>query len=105
MTAGELLERLSDVCYKAYKKRYRNKELDACLSRHKEIEVEGVIFTYWRELIVYKVAKLIQKITPNATVTCELCGNESQVQIEVSDEELQKLTAWLYDYEKEKKII
>lgn len=105
MTAVDLIETLSSACYKAYKKHYRGKELDDCLSAHKEIEVEGVVFTYWRELVIYKVAKLIQKITPNATVHVELAGNESQIQLEATDEEIQKLTAWLYNYEKEKGII
>lgn len=105
MTTVELIERITDAVYKAYKKHYRGKELDDCLSAHIEIEVEGVVFTYWRELVIYKVAKLIQKITPNANVICELAGNESQIQLEATNEEIQKLTAWLYRYEKEKKII
>lgn len=105
MTTVELIERITDASYKAYKKNYRGKELDECLSKHIEIEVEGVVFTYWRELVIYKVSKLIQKITPNATVTCELAGNNSQIQLEATDEELKKLTAWLYNYEKEKNII
>lgn len=105
MTTVQLIERIADACYKAYKKHYRGKELDDCLSAHIEIEVEGVVFTYWRELVIYKVAKLVQKITPGATVTVELCGNESQIQLEATNEELQQLTAWLYRYKKEKGII
>lgn len=105
MTTVDLIERIADACYKAYKKHYRGKELDDCLSAHIEIEVEGVVFTYWRELVIYKVAKLIQKITPNANVIVELSGNESQIQLEASDKEIQTLTAWLYRYEKEKNII
>lgn len=98
MTTEEIIETFIEEGVAAYKKNYKNTILYRALQRHDDFIYEGQTFNYFRELSVYKTGQWIKEILPDVSVEVNLSGNESNIQLEISDEDLRKLTTRLYSF-------
>lgn len=101
MTTEDMIETLLEVCMKAYKKRSEHSFIASKLYRHEPVEVEGITFSYWREYVVYKVAKYVKSEIPNANIELYLIQNDSYFTLELSDEEQKKFNSKIYNFLKQ----
>lgn len=87
MNCTEMIEQVVDLATVRYKKLSQGcKEYDL-LNRHCPVEIDGVIFHYWREYGVYKVCEFLKEKVPEADIECTLDGNNSSIKIVITDEE------------------
>lgn len=105
MTTEELIEKIIDVSYPIYKKHSRGSIEALKLDRKEEVIIDGITFTCWREYICYKVSEYLKEKCPEAHVELELDGNNSIIQIEVSDSQQQTLNQKMYKFLKENNAI
>lgn len=103
MTTEDILEALIEEGTKAYKKLNRNTKEGKKLTRKEEVEIEGVVFSCWREYTVYKIAEYLRSLLPDVPITVELDGNDTSIQIEVDEKAEQKLNSTLYSFYRELK--
>lgn len=102
MTTESGLEQLLDLFRNAYK-RYMKRETPRVarrLDRHESVEIEAegqkVEFNYWAEVITYVTANFVRDNCPNARIVVNLDGNDSSMQLEVDDKDMQRLNCKIY---------
>lgn len=105
MTTQELIETFINEGMYAFKKNHRDSKNGRMLDRHQPCVIEGNTFTCWRELIVYAICKYIQEQMPDVDVECILDGNDSTVELTLSDEEQRELNSKLYVFLKTNRCI
>ena len=99
MTTEDMVERFIDEGIRAYKKNYRDRSLYARkLDRHEPIEIDGNEFTCWREYVCYKMAQYIMEILPTCNISVDLDGNNTQLRLELTDNEQRKLNGSLFSF-------
>lgn len=96
MTTEDMIEKLIELCYPAYKKNSKDCIEARKLDRKEPVEIEGITFSCWREYICYKVCEYIKDKIPEADVELELNGNDSTISLSISDEEGQILNNKMY---------
>lgn len=96
MTTEDLIEEYIQAGRKAFIKLYGNTKEGGKLSRKEKVIIQNHEFTCWREYTVFKMAEYIAEILPNAEIKVELDGNNTVLQINISNEEQQKLNNVLY---------
>lgn len=99
MTTEDLVESFIQMGYRCYKIAYKEHELYEKLSRHIPIEIEGISFTYFREFVCYKMAKYIKSVIPDAKIEVNLDGNNSNIELELTDEEQRILNSKMFVFE------
>lgn len=75
------------------------------LLRHEPCVIEGTEYNCLQELVVVKTAEYIRSILPDCGIEVELDGNQSRIEVELTDEEKRKLTTELYVFLKTNKCI
>lgn len=110
MTTQDLIEQFIDAGMRAYKKNYKRKNCSQArrLDRHEPVMINGVedvTFHYWREVVVYKMAEYIQEILPDAEVNMILDGNNSTIELTITDEEQRTLNSKLYVFLHQMRIL
>ena len=107
MNCQKMIEEAVSLATDRYKKLSKGSKEYDYLNQHKPVEVDGVIFHYWREYGVYKICEFLQEKCPEAEIECNLDGNDSNIIISVSDEEERilnvKLNKLINDFELLKK--
>lgn len=105
MTTEDMIEVLIENGVKSYKKLNKNTKEAIFLNQHREVEIERIKFSYWREYATYKTGEQLQEILPYAEVQVELDGNNSRISLTVSNKEQQKVNAFLYSFLKSQKLV
>ena len=75
------------------------------LIRHEKVVIDGNEYNSLQELVVVKTAEHIRNILPDCELEVELNGNDSTLNVELTQEEKQKLTSELYVFLKENRCI
>lgn len=101
MTTEDMIEVFIEKGTFAYKKLNKNTKEGMKLYRHEKVEIEGQVFTCFREYAIYKMGEFLKENLPEAYVEVTLDGNDSTILLEVSDEEQQKVNTKMYSYLKE----
>ena len=65
---------------------------------HQPAEIEGHIFTCYREYSAFKMGEFLKDNLPEAEVVVTLDGNDSTIEITISDEEQQKINSRMYGF-------
>ena len=98
MNTEELIEQIIDVSYPIYKKHSKGCIEALKLDRHEEVDIDGTTFCCWREYVCFKVAEYLKEKCPEVEVELVLNGNDTVIQIEVDDNQQQKLNQKMYDF-------
>lgn len=101
MTTEEIIEATIECAVKAYRKNSRGAKEAAKLDRHETVIINDIEFNYWREYGVYKTAEYIKERLPDCDITVNLDGNNSNIDLALSNEEERKLNGILYSLLKE----
>ncbi len=96
MTTGDLIDTFINEAVWSLKKLHRNQREGRMLDRHEPVEIDGYVYTTWREFAVHATAEYIKEILPDADVQVILDGNNSTIELSIDDEEQQKLNSSLY---------
>ena len=105
MTTEDILEVLIQEGMKAYKKLNRNTPTGRKLSRKEPVEIEGITFSCWREYAVYKTAEYLKDLMPAVSLTVELDGNDTVIQLEVTSDEQREINRRLYSFLKKQNLV
>lgn len=89
MTNEKIIEELLIKANDCYKRAFRDKcpILERMLDRKQTVEIQGEQFNCWRELIVVTCAKIINDYCPDSQVEVELDGNNSNLNVILSDKD------------------
>ena len=101
MTTEELVEEIIDLSYPFYKRNSRGCVEALKLDRKEPVDIDGIVFTCWREYVCFKVAEYLRDKCPEAHIELELNGNDTVIKIEVDDSEQQILNQKMYKFLKE----
>lgn len=104
MTTADLIEEFIQVGMKAYKKNSKGSVEASRLDRHQPIVIDNVEFTCWREWTCYKMCEYLKDTIPDMYVECNLDGNDSNIVIEVTDEQQQVLNREIFLFLEKNKI-
>ena len=96
MTTTDLIETFVDEAVRALKKNHRGQLEGRKLDRHEPVELDGYTYTTWREFAVHATAEHIQQVLPDADVAVTLDGNNSTIELSLSDEEQRTLNSSLF---------
>lgn len=91
MTCTEMIEEVVELATKRYKRNSKGSKEGSYLDQHREVIIDGVSFHYWREYGVYKVCEYLKEKVPEADVECTLNGNDSYINITLTDEDEKRL--------------
>lgn len=105
MGTEELIEQIIDAAYPVYKRNSRGCVEALKLDRKEPVNIEGTVFSCWREYVCYKVAEYLKDKCPEAEVTLELDGNNTQIMLSVNNEQQQSLNQKMYKFLKERSIV
>lgn len=105
MTTSEMVETMIEAGVKAYRKNYRNCPEGIRLQMHQPIEKFGITFTCWREYTVYKMAQYVLEVCPTIDVQAIIDGNNSTLELSLTDEEQKKLNQVLYNFIQKQKLV
>lgn len=105
MTTEDIVESFLSAGVKAYRKMYGNTLTGRKLSRHETVTIGGVEFSCWKELTAYKMAEYIKEIVPTSYVELTLAGNETILEVELTDEEQLKLNGSLFSFLNKMKLV
>ena len=105
MCTEELIEQIIDAAYPIYKRNSRGCVEALKLDRKEPVDIEGTIFSCWREYVCYKVAEYLKDKCPEAEVTLELDGNNTQIMLSVNNEQQQSLNQKMYKFLKERSMV
>lgn len=105
MTTEEIIEIFLDKGAWGYKVLNKNTVEGRKLYMHQPVEIEGYIFTCYREYTAYKMGEFLKENLPEAGVVVTLDGNNSTIEIVISDEEQQEINLKMYRLLKEWKFI
>lgn len=96
-TTEEMIENFIQLGVFSLKKLYKETLEGRKLNRKEAIILDdGTECRCWREYVVYKMAKMIIDTIPDANVEIELNGNDSIIQVELSDTEQEILNEKMY---------
>lgn len=98
MTTVDMLEKISQIACKAYKKNSGKCKEAIKLDRHEEVEIDGITFHCWREYTIYKMGEFVQDKLPNADVKVVLDGNNSYLDLNCTDDEQRLLNVKMNDF-------
>ena len=98
MTTTDLIESFIDAGLKAFKSERKRSSGARKLDRHIPIELDRCTVDCRREFVCYKMSEQIKDYVPTAKVECVLCGNDSTINVELSEEEEQILNSKLYAF-------
>lgn len=84
----KLIELLIEKCYWKYRKLVG----DSCqegfmLTRKIPVEIDGIVFTGWKEYVCYKVCEYIKEKIPEAEIELMLDGNDTVIALSVNENE------------------
>ena len=99
MTTEQMLNELLEKTHYFIKDSFRKRipAVARALDRHEPIEVNGETFTYWKELICYNTADIINRRCPEISLEVELDGNDSRpVFPDITDEQVRHMTSVVY---------
>ena len=96
MTTEDMIERLIELSYPAYKKNSRGCIEARKLDRKEPVVIDGIEFSCWKEYICYKVCEYIKSKIPEAELELELDGNDSTINLSLNDKESQILNNKMY---------
>lgn len=96
MTTEDMIEDFIQAGRKAFVKLYGKTPEGMKLSRKEKVVIQEQEFSCWREYTVFKMAEYIMEVLPEAKVSVELDGNDTELHLEISNEEQQKLNNVLY---------
>ena len=96
MTTVDLVNTFVDEAVFALKKNHRNQKEGRMLDRHQAVVLDGYTYTTWREFAVHATAEHIRDILPEADIQVVLDGNDSAIELALSDEEQRKLNRSLF---------
>ena len=105
MTTEVLIEKIIEVSYPIYKKRSRGCIEALKLDRKEPVDIDGTVFTCWREYVCFKVAEYLKEKCPEADVILELDGNDTVIQIGINDSQQQSLNQKMYKFLKENGVV
>lgn len=98
MTTEEMIEEIIEYVYPIYKKHSKGCIEALKLDRKEEVEIDGTVFSCWREYVCFKVAEYIKEKCPEAHVDLELNGNQTSIQLEIDNDQQQKLNACMNNF-------
>ena len=105
MTTEDMIEIFLEKGEWAYKKLNKKSVEGNKLYRHIPVEIEGHVFSCYREYTAYKMGEFLHENLTEAQVTVTLDGKDSTIEITVSDEEQQQINQKMYSYLKEWKFV
>lgn len=82
-----MIEEVVELATDRYKKNSKGSKEYSYLNQHKPVEIDSITFHYWREYGVYKVCEYLKEKLPEADIECILDGNDSSINISITDEE------------------
>lgn len=82
-----MIEEVIELATDRYKKNSKGSKEYSYLNQHKPVEIDGITFHYWREYGVYKVCEYLREKLPEADIECILDGNDSSINICITDDE------------------
>ena len=83
----KLIERLVDLSYRKYRKLGNNCNEGMKLTRKIPVEIDGIVFTGWKEYVCYKVSQYIREKIPDAEIELMLDGNDTVIALSVNENE------------------
>lgn len=101
MSTEELIEEMIELSYPFYKRNSRGCVEALKLDRKEPVDIDGIIFSCWREYVCFKVAEYLRDKCPEAHIELELNGNDTVIHLEVDDSEQQTLNQKMYKFLKE----
>lgn len=101
MTTEDMITRLIELSYPAYKKNSRGCLEARKLDRKEPVEINGYTFSCWYEYVCYKVCEYIKSKIPEADLELVLDGNDSTINVGLSDDEHRTLNMKMYALIKE----
>lgn len=89
MDEETIIDRLLSKAYRCYKKSFRQNcpMVGRMLDRKEPVEINGIVYTCWNELIVATCGNIINDYCPNAEVEVELDGNNSTLNVKLLSDE------------------
>lgn len=96
MTTADLIETFITEAVRALKKNHRHQKEGRMLDRHEPVVLDGYTYTTWRAFAVHATAEHIQQVLPDADVAVTLDGNNSTIELSLSDEEQRTLNSSLF---------
>jgi len=89
MTNEKIIEELLIKANDCYKKQFRKRcpMIARMLDRKETVTIQGEQYTCWRELIIVTCGKIINDYCPDAEVEIEVDGNNSNLNVILSDED------------------
>lgn len=99
MTTEEIIERFLEEGRHAFKVHTakRSPEIRKLL-RHELVTIEGTEYSCLQELVVEKTAEEIRRILPDCDIEVILDGNDSTLNLTLTEEEKRKLTTEMYAF-------
>ena len=92
-----MVEEIIEYCAKTYRKRSKGCiEFDK-LNRHEPVIIDDIEFCCWREYAVYKTAEYIRSKC-DCVVHCNLEGNDSNIELEITDEQQKILNVKMNEF-------
>lgn len=83
----ELIERLVELSYRKYRKLGSSCNEGVKLTRKIPVEIDGTVFTGWKEYVCYKVSQYIKDKIPEAEIELILDGNDTVISLSVNENE------------------
>ena len=106
MTTEEIIGKFLEVGYHAFKTHTAKRSPEIMkLLRHESVIIEGTEYNYLQELVVVKTAEHIRSIIPDCEIEVVLDGNDSTLNLELTEEEKRRLTGSLYSFLKDNRCI
>lgn len=96
MTTNDLVETFIQEAVRALKINHRHQKEGRMLDKHIPVEIDGCVFTTWREYATSATAEYIQELLPDADVAVTLDGNNSTIELSLNDDEQKSLNSTLF---------
>lgn len=93
MNEETIIEKLLDKAHRCYKKAFSQHcpTIGRMLDRKQPVEINGIEYTCWRELVVATCGNIINDYCPDAEVEVELDGNNSTILVKTMSDEDEKV--------------
>lgn len=98
VTTTDLIETFITEAVRALKKNHRHQKEGRMLDRHEPVVLDGYTYTTWREFATHATAEHIQQVLPDADISVTLDGNNSSIELSLSDEEQRTLNGSLFSF-------
>jgi len=99
MTTEQMIENFIQLGVDSLKKLYKGTLEARKLDRKESVILDdGTECRCWREYVVYKMAQMIIDTIPDSNVEINMNGNDSTIQVELSNEEQRKLNEKMYSF-------